>query len=64
MAKRLSTLTKFRLEKVAIELKEIRSANSFNKIDCWNLDQVIEMLLFVLTRSQHSTTVGANPDAK
>lgn len=64
MAKRLSTLTKFRLEKVVRELKEIQTAHIFNKIDLWNLQQANQMLEFILHRSQHSATEDGNSDAK
>jgi len=64
MAKRLSTLTKFRLEKVVRELKEIQTDQTFNKIDLWNLQQATGMLEYVLDRSRRSATRNGDPDAK
>lgn len=64
MAKRLSTLTKFRLESVIRELKEIQTDQIFNKIDLWNLQQATGMLEYVLDRSQQSITKNGETDAK
>lgn len=64
MAKRLSTLTKFRLESVVRELKEIQADYSFNKIDLWNLQQATGMLEYVLDRSQRSAAKQGNPNAE
>jgi len=64
MAKRLSTLTKFRLESVIRELKEIQTDQIFNKIDLWNLQQATGMLEYVLDRSQRSITKNGETDAK
>lgn len=60
MAKRLSTLTKFRLKSVVRELREIQAAHSFNKIDLWNLQQATGMLEYVLDRSQRSQSAAKN----
>ncbi len=64
MAKRLSTLTKFRLESVVRELREIQVTHTFNKIDLWNLQQATGMLEYVLDRSQRTAAKQENPDAE
>lgn len=65
MAKRLSTLTKFRLESVVRELKEIQAAHDFNKIDLWSIQQATGMLGFILDRSKRTGTkqrLSSEPD--
>ena len=50
MAKRLNALIKYRLEKVAAELEDIRQSHSFNKVDDWDLEQAGQMVGDVLDR--------------
>ena len=48
MAKRINILTRYRLERVIGELKEIRKDTKLNKIDDWNLTNIVESLEQIL----------------
>ena len=54
MSKRINILTKHRIRKVVIELREIREDSKLNKIDSWNLEQATETLVQILEESENN----------
>lgn len=60
MPKRINILTKHRIRKVIIELREIREDSKLNKVDSWNLEQATETIMQIL----EPDTVQAVPVVK
>lgn len=54
MPKRINILTKHRLRKVVIELREIHEDSKLNKIDSWNLEQATGTLVQILEESKNN----------
>lgn len=61
MSKRINILTKHRIRKVVIELREIREDSKLNKIDSWNLEQATETLVQILEESENNDLKPKGP---
>ena len=61
MPKRINILTKHRIRKVIIELREIREDSKLNRIDSWNLEQATETLVQILEESEKNDPKPKGP---
>ncbi|MCK5615045.1 hypothetical protein KAR91_74975 [Candidatus Pacearchaeota archaeon] len=64
MSKRINILTKHRIRKVVIELREIREDSKLNKIDSWNLEQATETLVQILEESENNDPKPNGPPSR